>query len=93
MDVSVQDNSDRQRFEITVDGEPGGFVAYRVRDGAVVLTHTEVDQKHRGRGVGQQLARRTLDLLRERGDQVVPNCPFMAKYIAEHPQYADLVDL
>lgn len=93
MDVSVQDNADRQRFEITVDGELGGFAAYRVRDGAVVITHTEVDQRYRGQGVGQELAQRTLDLLRERGDRLVPNCPFIAKYVAEHPKYADLVDL
>ena len=91
MDVTVQDNADRHRFEIEVDGEVGGFAAYRLRDGAVVLTHTEVDPRHRGRGVGQELVARTLDLLRERGDRVVPSCPYVAGYVAEHPEYADLV--
>lgn len=92
MDISVSDNAERHRFEIDVDGELGGFAAYRIRDGRVVLTHTEVDPRHRGRGVGAELARRSLDLLRERGDRVVPSCPFIAKYIVEHPEYDDLVD-
>lgn len=92
MDMSVQDDTERHRFEIEVDSELGGFAAYQVRDGHVVLTHTQVDPRHRGRGVGQELARRTLDLLRERGARVVPSCPFFAKYIAEHPEYEDLLD-
>lgn len=92
VDVVVQDRSERSRFEIEVDGELGGFAAYRVREGAVVIIHTEIDPRHRGRGVGQELARRTLDLLRARGARVVPSCPFFAAYIAEHAEYADLVD-
>jgi predicted GNAT family acetyltransferase len=92
MEYSVQDDPDKQRFEILVDGQRAGFAAYRVRDGAVVITHTQVDPEHRGAGVGAQLAHRTLDTLRERGVRVVPQCPFFARYIAEHPEYADLVD-
>jgi hypothetical protein len=91
MEISVQDSPERHRFEIEVDGEPGGFAAYRVRNGHVVLTHTEIDPRHRGQGVGQELARHTFDLLRERGARVVPSCPFMARYVAGHPEYADLV--
>lgn len=92
MEMAVQDSPERHRFEILVDGELGGFAAYQVRDGRVVLTHTQVDPRHRGQGVGAELARRTWDLLRERGDRVVPSCPFMARFVAEHPEYADLVD-
>jgi predicted GNAT family acetyltransferase len=88
----VQDNPDKQRFEIIVDGEVGGFAAYRVRDGAVVITHTQVEPEHRGGGIGAQLARTTLDTLRDRGARVVPSCPYFAAYIAKHPEYADLVD-
>lgn len=92
MEMPVHDDPERRRFVIEVDGEPGGFAAYRVRDGAVVITHTEVDPRHRGRGVGGHLARGTLDLLRERGDTVVPLCPFFAAYLVDHPEYGDLVD-
>ena len=92
MDVSVQDSPAQHRFVILVDGEPNGFAAYRMRDGVLVITHSEVDPRSRGRGLGQELARRTLDLVRERGDRVVPQCPFFARYVAEHPEYADVVE-
>lgn len=88
----VHDNPDQQRFEITVDGELAGFATYRVRDGATVIIHTQVDPEHRGGGVAAELARATLDTLRDRGARVVPSCSYFAAYIARHPEYADLVD-
>jgi hypothetical protein len=32
-----------------------------------------------------------LDDARRRGWRIVPQCPFVAEFIAEHPEYADLV--
>lgn len=91
MHVLVQDNPARRRFEVLVDGRLGGFAAYDVRDGAVVVTHTEVEPVHRGQGVGHQLARGTLEQLRDRGERLVPRCSFFARYVTEHPEYSDLV--
>jgi len=91
MNVEVQDNPARHRFEIRADGEPAGLAAYRVRDGVVVVTHSEVDPRFRGQGLASELARQTLDTLRERGEKVVPACPFFAKFVAEHPEYDDIV--
>jgi predicted GNAT family acetyltransferase len=91
MDVQVQDNPDRSRFELVVDGELAGQATYRIRDGVVIVTHSEVDPDFRGRGLAGELARQTLDTLRERGDRVVPACPFFAKYVGEHPEYDDIV--
>ena len=72
------------RFEFLVDGTLGGFAAYRVRDGLVTITHSEVDRGFRGQGLGGELVERTLDQLRERGARVVPACPFFARYTSEH---------
>ncbi|MFI7544223.1 GNAT family N-acetyltransferase [Actinoplanes sp. NPDC049599] len=91
MDVTVQDNPERRRFEIRLDGEVAGFADYRMRDGAVVIVHSEVDRAHRGKGLGGVLAKQTLDTLRERAEQVVPACPFFAQYVADHPEYDDIV--
>jgi predicted GNAT family acetyltransferase len=91
MDVQVHDRPDRRRFEIVVDGEGAGMAAYRLRDGVVVVTHSEIDPRFRGRGLAGELARQTLDTIRARGEQVVPLCPFFARYVAEHPEYDDIV--
>jgi predicted GNAT family acetyltransferase len=92
MDATVQDNPDRSRFEIIVDGAVGGFANYRVRDGLVIVTHSQVDPKYQGHGIGGQLARQTLDMLRERGARVVPACPFFADYVVKHREYDDILE-
>lgn len=91
MTATVQDNPDRRRFEILIDGEVAGTAAYRLDDGAVRITHTEVDQRYRGQGVGQQLAQGALETLRQQGRQLVPQCSFIQRYLQQHPEYADLV--
>jgi predicted GNAT family acetyltransferase len=92
MDAKVQDNPDRSRFEIIVDGEVGGVANYRVRDGLVIITHSQVDEKYQGQGVGSKLAKQTLDILRERAVRVVPACPFFAEYVVRHPEYDDILE-
>jgi predicted GNAT family acetyltransferase len=92
METETRDNPDQRRYELFVDGALAGFAAYRVRDGVTVITHSEVDSAYRGKGLGGVLARQTLDQLRENGARVVPSCPFFAKYVAEHPEYQDLIE-
>ena len=91
-DIEVQDNAEHHRFEVLVDGEVAGKAIYQTRPGAVIVTHSEVDPRHRGQGLANELARRTLDQIRERDLHVVPLCPFFARYIEEHTEYLDLVE-
>jgi uncharacterized protein len=90
--VRVEDNRERSRFEAYVDGAPAGFITYRTVPGGIVLVHTEVAPAFAGRGVGGRLAVAALDDVRARGLRLTPQCPFIASYIARHPEYADLVD-
>lgn len=88
----VDNNTDLDRYELRVDGEVLGFAAYRRRrDGAVVFTHTEVDEAYEGHGLGGRLARAALDDVRAAGGFVVPQCPFIKGYIDRHPEFHDLV--
>lgn len=88
----VEDDPARRRFEILVDDALAGFTAYQPQGAdVVVFTHTEVDPGFQGQGVGGALMRGTLDEIRRRGMRVVPRCPFMAAFIDQHAEYADLV--
>ena len=89
--AQVANNADAGRYEVSLDGEPAGFAEYRLRDGRVIFTHTEVDSAFEGHGLGSSLARGALDDVRNRGLQAVPLCPFIAAYIERHPEYQDLV--
>ncbi len=91
MDVVVTDNAEAGRFEIRVGGELAGFAEYRSRPGIRAFVHTEVDPAHEGQGFGGKLIGNALDATRAAGDEVLPFCPFVNRYIATHPDYLDLV--
>ncbi|GIF13192.1 GNAT family N-acetyltransferase [Actinoplanes teichomyceticus] len=87
----VHDNTAAHRFELRVDGAVAALATYRMRGADVVVLHTETDPRLRGRGLAGELAEQTLRQLRARGQRIVPACPFFARYLAEHPEHADLV--
>jgi len=92
MTTAVTDDAARKRYEITEDGEQVGFLTYRLGDGFIDMIHSEVDRKHSGRGLAGILVRFALDDARARGLAVVPFCPYVASFIAEHrDEYVDLV--
>ena len=90
LSAQVRDDPQRHRFELDVDGQTA-FATY-VRGGAVVtFLHAEVPEALGGRGVGSALVKGALALARARGEKVVPRCPFVASYIARHPEEQDLL--
>jgi len=91
MDLQVADNPEQARYEILVDGELAGFVQYQLRDGVTAFTHTQTDRQLRGQGIAGHLIQSSLDSARERHLAVLPYCPFVRSWIAEHPAYADLI--
>ncbi len=90
-DIQVTRNDDHRRFEATLDGEVAGFSAYRLREGVIEFTHTEVDDAFEGKGVGSALVSGALDQVRAEGLGVIATCPFVRGYIERHQEYADLL--
>ena len=88
--MNVIDNRKDSRYEAPVDGGLA-FVDYRLKEGRIVLAHTEVPKVAEGHGIGDALVRFVLDDARARGLSVVPLCPFIAQWIERHPDYKDLV--
>lgn len=92
MSVDVTDNPELSRYEVRVDGARAGFAQYRLEGERMTILHAEVDPAYGGRGIGSQLARDALTDVRERGLELIPRCPFIAGYVARHPDmYLDLV--
>ncbi len=92
MSTEVSDQPEKSRYEIRVDGELAGFADYERHADLITFTHAEVDDAYEGQGLGSQLARAVLDVARDAGLAVHPECPFIARYIKRHPdKYLDLV--
>ncbi|MEV7196217.1 GNAT family N-acetyltransferase [Streptomyces sp. NPDC093510] len=82
----------RHRYEILVDDKAAGFTAYRDRDDRRVFFHTEIDDAYAGQGLASILVREALDDVRSAGLRIVPVCPYVAKFLKKHEEYADLAD-
>jgi predicted GNAT family acetyltransferase len=90
--VTVTDNPERRRYELTVDGVVAGYVEYHDRGSRRSMMHTVVEPAYEGQGLGSRLARAVLDDARARALAVLPHCPFIRSFIAQHrDDYVDLV--
>lgn len=92
MATEVVNDASMNRYELLVDGDPVGFADYQVRDKTIVFTHTEIDPAKRLKGMGSELARGALNLVRAETEyRVVASCPFISAWIGSHPDYQDLL--
>ncbi|MFF8727019.1 GNAT family N-acetyltransferase [Streptomyces sp. NPDC015171] len=82
----------RNRYEIRVDGERAGLTAYRDRGDQRVFYHTEIDEEFAGQGLAARLVQEALTDVRNSGKRIVPVCPYVAKFLKRHEEFADLVD-
>ncbi|OYN92687.1 GNAT family N-acetyltransferase [Parenemella sanctibonifatiensis] len=73
-----------------------GWLTYERSGDHLVLPSTVTDPEHRGQGIASKLVSHAVEDLRARqraGEQVsvVPECPFVAQWFADHPDQADLL--
>jgi hypothetical protein len=87
---TVRDNPDLSRFELDLDGQMA-VAYYQLAPGVITFRHTEVPQELSGHGIGSKLVRGALQAARARGLKVVAKCPFVAAYMAKHPEFNDLL--
>ncbi len=91
MTTAVRNNEEASRYELVLDGRVVGVADYRPVDDQLVFPHTEIERPLRGQGLGDQLIKGALDDVRRAGRTLVPSGWAVAEYIADHPEYADLV--
>jgi predicted GNAT family acetyltransferase len=88
--LTVENNTATGQYEVHVEGKLA-FLEYRIRDDIITFTHTEVPPELEGRGIAARMARRALEDARAGGYTIIPFCPYVARYISRHPEYADMV--
>jgi hypothetical protein len=57
-----------------------------------VFFHTEIGDAFAGQGLGAQLVQQALLDVRESGKRIVPVCPYVAKFLKKHAEFADITD-
>ncbi|MET0132270.1 MAG: GNAT family N-acetyltransferase [Kibdelosporangium sp.] len=83
----VVHNEAEHRYEVFHEDELAGFTRYRLTGDQVVFTHTQIDDKFGGKGLGKVLAAGALDDVVQRGKVIVPVCPFIAGFVKKNSLY------
>ena len=92
MTISIVKNEELNRFEIYSDGELAGFAEFKVANQKISYTHTEIDPRFGGQGMGSKLMKEVLDEALEQNLEVAPYCSFVSAYIKKNSEkYLHLV--
>ncbi|MDQ3156282.1 MAG: N-acetyltransferase [Actinomycetota bacterium] len=88
---TVVNNPENSRYEISVDGKLAGFTEYVDTGGLLVFPHTQVFDEFDGQGLGAILVTGALDDVRANGRLIRADCPYVRRFLREHPEYKDLL--
>lgn len=91
MTNTVVHNADAQRYEIHVDGVLAGYTEAKEDGEVVTFPHTLVFDQFEGQGLASQLVTGALDDIRAREKKIIAQCPYVARFVEKHPDYADLL--
>ncbi|MCW2841286.1 MAG: family N-acetyltransferase [Aeromicrobium sp.] len=91
MTKKVVHNVDEQRYEIRVDGILAGYTEAKEDGEVVVFPHTVVFEQFERQGLAAEVVTGALDDIRVRGKKIVAQCPYVARFVEKHSDYADLL--
>lgn len=90
--LAVTHNAKLQQFEAQIGDASLAFLHYKHEGEHVILDHTFVPNELRGRGMAANLVRAALNEARKLRWWIVPRCTYVARFIEQNPEYADLLE-
>ncbi len=85
-------NANSRRFETQSADASLSFLNYTIEGDRITFEHTFVPDKLRGKGIAANLARVALTEARQRHWKVIPRCSYVAGFIKQYPEFADLLE-
>jgi len=90
--VTIVNDRDSHRFVIDDNGAEAELV-YELDGTWLRLIHTEVPPQFQGQGTGGELVQAAVDWARTDGLAIRPRCPFARRWLREHPDAIDGVEV
>ncbi|WP_114792710.1 GNAT family N-acetyltransferase [Niabella yanshanensis] len=79
MEVIVKELDGKGYAMARENGKRAGMMTYSIAGEALIIVdHTEVEPDFNGKGVGQQMLYKIVDMAREKQIKIIPLCPFAA---------------
>lgn len=83
----VVHKQETRRFEWTEEGAVA-FIEYNVvKPNVFALTHTQVPDAHKGKGVASRLTKGTFEWCKANDVQIIPVCSFIVTFMKRHPEW------
>lgn len=79
------------RFELLLDGDVVSYAPYRPHGDTIVVPHVETLAPHRGNGYADRLMAGIVEIVRERGQTILPLCWFASGYLGSRPECSDVI--
>ena len=80
--TAIEHDENRNEFSMNVDGQKV-FINYHLKNDIYYLTHSEVPQIFRGKGIGKILVKATYDFLNKNSMTAVPVCSFIKAVVSK----------
>ncbi|MEV6277210.1 GNAT family N-acetyltransferase [Nocardia sp. NPDC051832] len=87
MSTEVRNNTQLERFEISVDGILAGWAEYQDTASERAFVHTEIAPQFEGHGYAKSLVEAALRTSRAEGFGILPMCGMVRHYVERHPEY------
>ena len=91
MQIQRDEHGRKGAFYIEEEGEWIAELTYFKSDGTMTIDHTEVDEKLRGEGIGQDMVKAAVEYARENGLKIKAVCPYAKEVIESTPEFQDVL--
>ena len=91
MKIEHEHSAHRGAFVWMEDGERLAVMTYTVAGSRVIIDHTDVDDRLRGKGAGKTLVQAAVEWARRENVKLMPLCPFARSVFEKTPDYSDVL--
>lgn len=93
MEIKHREIGSKGVFYMEIDNEKLAEMTYsKAGDKLIIIDHTEVSEKLKGKGAGKQLVQAAVDYAREHKIKILPLCPFAKSVFDKMPEYQDVLN-
>ena len=89
--MSIEHDRVAQRFTVSVASGTAVLAYMPAGPGVLELYSTYVPAADRGKGVAGRLVEAAVGYARSEGLRIIPTCWYVAQWIRQHPEHADLL--
>lgn len=92
MIISHQLSERKGAFIAMENNEQIGEMTYsKLGDNRIIIDHTQVDIEQKGKGIGNQLLNKVVDMARAENLKIIPLCPFAAAVFSKNEDISDVL--